>query len=132
MNIFLETSLEGNEFVQLVGEERHRLAGYGTTFLRRTFLRTSIVADGHVIYSETAQFAIAFAIAIARILRRVPFQDRRDPIVPSECYGNTEIWQIKDSSQVLFEGIQLDWGMIEGYVGGIGTESESWRIPPGI
>ena len=132
MNVILKTFPEENEAVQLEGEERHRLEGYGTTFLRRLFNRTSIVADNHPIYPESAQFAIAFAIAVSRVLRRVPFQDREDAIVPPQCCRNTEIWQIKDSSNVLFNGIPLDWGAIEGYIEGIATENGSWRIPPAI
>jgi hypothetical protein len=55
MNIVMTTPPEEGEAEQLEGEERHRLAGYGTTSLRRTFQRTPIVKDNHVIYPETAQ-----------------------------------------------------------------------------
>jgi hypothetical protein len=55
MNIVMTTPPEEGEAEQLEGEERHRLAGYGTTSLRRKFQRTPIVKDNHVIYPETAQ-----------------------------------------------------------------------------
>jgi hypothetical protein len=53
-------------------------------------------------------------------------------MVRSECCGETDIWQIKVSSQVLFEDIELDWGITEDYVEGVATENGSWRIPSAI
>jgi hypothetical protein len=132
MNVILTTPVEENEAVQLEGEERHRLEGYGTTFLRRLFNKTTIVADDHAIYPETAQFAIAFAIALSRVMRRVPFPDRGHTIVPPQCCRTTEIWQIKDSSHILFDGIPLDWGAIESYIESVPPENGSWRTPPTI
>lgn len=132
MNVVLTTSPEENEAIHIEGEERHRLKGYGTTFIRRLFNRTSIVADNHAIYPEAAQLAIACAIALSRILRRVPYSDIEYAAVPPQCCQNTEIWQIKDSTHVLFDGIPLDWVAIEGYIEGTTTENRSWRIPPAI
>ena len=132
MDVVLTTSPDENEAVQLEGEERHRLEGYGTTFLRRLFNRTTIVADNHAIYQETAQFAIAFAIALSRAMRRIPFPARELTAVPPQCCRSTEIWQIKDSGHVIFSGIQLDWGAIEGYVDSVTLENGSWRVPPTI
>jgi hypothetical protein len=34
-------------------------------------------------------------------------------MVRSECCGETDIWQIKVSSQVPFEDIELDWGILK-------------------
>jgi hypothetical protein len=130
MNVILTTPPEENEAVQLEGEERHRLEAYGTTFLRRLFNRTTIVADNNPIYSEIAQFAIAFAIVVSRVMRRVPFPGEVHATVPPQCYGNTEIWQIKDSSHILFTGISLDWSAIDTYTETITIENGSWRIPP--
>jgi hypothetical protein len=132
MNVILTTPPNENEAVQLEGEERHRLEGYGTTFLKRLFNRATIVADNHAIYQETAQFAIAFAIALSRVMRRVPFPGGEQTTVPPQCCRTTEIWQIKDSSHVLFSGIPLDWGAIEGYIESVTLENGSWRIPPTI
>jgi hypothetical protein len=132
MNVILTTPVEENEAMQLEGEGRHRLEGYGTTFLRRLFNKTTIVADDHAIYPETAQFAIAFAIALSRVMRRVPFPDRGRTTVPPQCCRTTEIWQIKDSSHILFDGIPLDWGAIESYIESVPPENGSWRTPPTI
>ena len=132
MDVVLTTPPDENEAVQLEGEERHRLESYGTTFLRRLFNRATIVADNHPIYQETAQFAVAFAIALSRVMRRVPFPAEEPTTVPPQCCRNTEIWQIKDSSHVLFSGIQLDWGAIEGYIDSVTLDNGSWRVPPTI
>jgi hypothetical protein len=131
MNVVLKEPPDENEAVKLEGEERHRLEGYGTLFLRRRLNRFSIVAEDHALYQETAQFAVAFAIVVSRVMRRIPFKHNKGSAVPPQCYQRTEVWQIKDSSHVLFDGIPLDWGAIAGYVEeGITTEDGSWRIPP--
>ncbi|KAN0120180.1 hypothetical protein V8E51_002388 [Hyaloscypha variabilis] len=131
MNVVLKEIPDENEVVKLEGEERHRLEGYGTLFLRRLLNRFSIVVEDHAVYQETAQFAVAFAIVVSRVMRRIPFQHEEGSTVPRQCYQHTEIWQIKESSQVLFDGIPLDWGAIAGYgEEGITAEDGSWRIPP--
>ena len=132
MNVILTTSPEENEAIQIEGEERHRLEGYGTTFLHRLFNKTSVVPDNLTVFSEAAYLAVAFAIAISRVLRRVPYSDAEYTTVPPQCCGNTEIWQIQESSLVLFNGIPLEWDAIENYTEEITTENGSWRIPPAI
>jgi hypothetical protein len=114
MNVVLKETSDENEAVKLEGEERHRLEGYGTLFLLRRLNRFSIVVEDHAIYQETAQFAVAFAIVVSRVMRRIPFQHNEGSTVPPQCYQRTEVWQIKDSSHVLFDGILLDWGAIAG------------------
>jgi hypothetical protein len=77
MNVILKERLDDTEAVRLEGEERHQLEGYCTLFLRRLFNRFSIVVEDHAIYQETAQFAVAFAIVISRVMRPFRFNIRR-------------------------------------------------------
>ena len=126
MDVVLTTSPDENEAVQLEGEERHRLEGYGTTFLRRLFNRTTIVADNHAIYQETAQFAIAFAIALSRAMRHIPFPARELTAVPPQCCRSTEIWQIKDSGHVF--PVESGW---TGVLSKVMSIASLWRMDPG-
>ena len=132
MEIILTTSPHDNDTVQLESEERHRLEGYGTTFLRRLYNRGSIMTYDHPIYKETAQFAVAFAISISKVLRRVPFPKKMPSPVPPKYYQNTHLWQIRDSSDVLFHGIEIDWNAVEGYSKILVMRDGSWSIPPTV
>lgn len=132
MEIILTTCPHDNDAVQLNSEEKHRLEGYGTTFLQRLYNRASITTYDHPIYKETAQFSVAFAISVSKILRRVPFPNQISSPVPPQCSQNTQIWQIKDASDVLFHGIEIDWNAVEGYSKTLIMPDGSWSIPPTV
>lgn len=132
MEVVLTTRPEDNDAAQLDSEERHRLKGYGTTFLRRLYNRVSITTHEHPIYKETAQYAIAFAISVSKVLRRVPFSHEENAVVPPQCCGNTQIWQIKEASEVIFHGVEIDWTAVASFGDNLMAQDGSWRIPPTV
>jgi len=132
MDVVLKTGASDDESVKIEGEERLRLRGYGTTFLRRLFNMESIIVDDDPIYAEVVQFTVAFAIVVSKFMRRVPLPRRDKQFeVPEQCYGRTEYWRIMASSESLFSGFTLDKKEIGHYVKQlVGVQTTEMAVPP--
>ena len=128
------TDIEG---VRIEGQEYHRLKGYATICLQRWFNTETLLADDDPRYAETANLTVALAVLVSRSLRRLAggmFQLPKDkPDLPPQCYLGTEQWRLFDSSEVLFDGIELDKRTITSYVNHYSTMAIAERpVPPSI
>lgn len=137
LEVLLKTEPDDNEGARIEGQECHRLKGYGATFLRRLFNKKTLLVDDDPIHVEAANFAVAFAILLARSMRRVPFKDEatgdNHDEVPTQCYLGTEQWRLFDSSRLLFWGIKLDKRIINTYEKKLtGTSIADMVLPTGI
>ena len=140
MHVLLMAEPTENEGVDIEGQERHRLKGYGTTFLRRLLNMDSMIADDDPIYAEVVQYAIAFASVAAQYSCRAPVKlpvsDRlgeKEFEVPRQCYLKTENMRLITSSEILFSGIQIDKRRVSHDVERIkGLKKEDMALPPTV
>lgn len=134
--VVLKTERVDSESSRIEGQECHRLKGYGTTFLKRLFNKTELVADDDPIYAETANFAVAFAVRLSQSMRRMPFSDehgQKPNRIPPQCYLGTESWRLFDSSKLLFSGIGLDKSVINEFDQKLtGASIADMTLPPRI
>lgn len=76
MTIVLESAQEPEGQRPIFAEERHPLANYGVTYLKRLFNTVAIISDNDPIYEESAKWAIAMAIhADRRLDRQILFSE---------------------------------------------------------
>ena len=108
--VLLQSHRIDNKIVRIDGQERHRLHGYGSAFLQRQYCKTQFVANDSPLYSETANFAVSYAIAFSRrILHPLLFAVRRpEPTMPKQHHHDIEIWRLYQSAEMLFAGLRLD------------------------
>ena len=139
MQVLLKVEASENDGVRIEGQECHRLKGYGTTFLQRIFNSKTMITDDDPIYTETADYAVAFAILISRLMRRVPFREghnrnsNKNPDIPGQCYLNTEHWRLFSSGRLLFFGIDLNKNEIIRYIDKLShTTIESMVVPTSV
>jgi len=115
MDVVLSIDTENDKALEIEGEERVRLRGYGTTFLRRFFNKHSIVVDDDQLYTELLHFTIASAIAKSKVLHHADLRDEYGR-PRQQSYIETEYWRIMTSSEMLFSGITFDKEEIDHYV----------------
>ena len=139
MQIQLKTEPNDNQGTRIEGQECHRLRGYGTTFLRRLFNGRTLISEDNQLYTDTANFAVAFALLLTKVMRRVPFsdqdvryQDAKNGI-PDQCYLSTEHWRLFDSGCLLFWEIKLDRQSINEYLDNLtGKRTDEMKLPASI
>ena len=128
MDVVLSIDTENDEVLNIEGEERFRLRGYGTTFLRRLFNKHSIVVDDDPLYTEVVQFTITIAIIKSKALHR---GGRIGSRVTQQFYERTEYWRIMTSSAMLCSGITFDEKEINHYVKQLtGVQNSGMALPP--
>ncbi|KAI4180401.1 MAG: hypothetical protein L6R41_007260 [Letrouitia leprolyta] len=135
MHVLLETEPSENTATEIVGQESHRLRGYGTTFLRRLFNTDSLITDDDPIFADTANFAVTVAILFSRKMRRSSpsFGVAHQQENPKQCYFNTPQWPLFNASHVLFWGIELDKRKIVGQLGKlVGTRVIDMALPTNL
>ena len=132
--VLLKTEPVDNETTRIEGQECHCLKGYGSTFLQRLFNKIKLVEDDDPIYSETANFAVAFALLLSRSMRRksISGENLGKKNVENLALG-TEPWRLFDSSKLLFTGIELNKRVISGFAKELtGVSVADMTVPPGI
>ena len=137
LEVVLKTEPVDSETARIEGQECHRLKGYGATFLQRLFNKVTLVVDDDPIYAEAANLAVAFAILLSRSMRRIPVSagsiGEKESEIPTQSYLGTESWRLYDSSKLLFSGIELDKGVINGFAEELtGVSIADMSVPPGI
>lgn len=139
MQVVLETEPDDTQGKRIEGQECRRLKGYGTIFMQRLFNKYTLLDDDNPIFADTANFAVAFAILLSRVMRGVPFanhdiRERNKEIdVPNQCYLSTERWWMFNSSHLLFWGINLDKRLINEYLDNLSGKSiEDMAMPTSI
>ncbi|KAL8992736.1 MAG: hypothetical protein Q9169_006879, partial [Polycauliona sp. 2 TL-2023] len=127
MHVLLVAEINEYNGAELQGLEIHRLKGYGTTYLRRLFNTHRLLADDNPIYTDTANFAISYAILLSQKMRRQPLSGHTEAVrgtsktfvyedIPEQFHLSTPHWRILNSSQVIFWGIELEKRKIVGNV----------------
>ncbi|KAI4122401.1 MAG: hypothetical protein LQ347_006510, partial [Umbilicaria vellea] len=119
MTVVLESTQEAEGGRGIHAEERHPLANYGITFLKRLFNTVMIISDKDPIYEESAKWATAMAIhADRRLDRQISFSESddnsgisREPLPAA----SVEIWRILASARLIFADTALDSGGIDSY-----------------
>ncbi|KAI4125782.1 MAG: hypothetical protein LQ347_005234 [Umbilicaria vellea] len=140
MHVILMAEPTQNEGIEIEGQERHRLRGYGTTFLRRLLNMDLMIADDDPIYAEVVQYAVARASVVAHYSCRAPLElsinkslGEKRPEVPRQCYLKTENIRLIASTEVLFSGIQIDRSRVSQDVEKIkGVKKKDMALPPTI
>lgn len=140
-SILLECKPEKDEKLQIEVKERHPLAGYGTTYLRRILNVSMITDETNPLYSECVKMAVALAIhASRRMCRVISFSetasDEKDVKGLAHHYRpiSLPLWRIMDSAAMLFDGMSVDERGITSY--GRNLEEMAFNdegaLPPGI
>ena len=113
MSVILRSIPEQEQEIELVsfGQDRHPLLGYGTVSLHRMFNSSTIIAEKHPVYEESAKLITAIAIHVSNRLDREFDRSRRgveqlDNIPRYEI--KTEMWRILAAGKIIFEGTKLD------------------------
>lgn len=136
LHVLLKSEPSEHEGMEIEGQERHRLRGYGTTSLRRLLNMDSIIADDDPIYAEVVQFAIAFASVAEQSSYRLfedPTRKDKDFSVAKQYYLRSENTRLIAASEILFSGIQFDRREVNDYVEKIqGVKKEDMALPPTV
>lgn len=113
MSVILRSIPEHEQEIDLMssGQDRHPLLGYGTVSLHRIFNSSTIIAEKHPIYEESAKLITAIAIHVSNRLDRefdcsLRGVEQFENIPRYEI--KTEIWRILAAGKIIFEGIKLD------------------------
>lgn len=132
MDVVLSIEAENDQALRIEGQQRLRLRGYGTNYLRRLFNKQLIVIDDDPIYEEYVLFVVAIAILMSKVLRRVPLKKYVSGVqVPALCHRITEYWRILTSSELLFSGIAVNKKDIDHYVERLtGVQISEMALPP--
>ena len=118
--IFSYEPLEDDSLITRV-EERHPLAGYGITYLRRILNVDTITSDNDPIYFEAISLITSFAIHVSRrIDRELNYkQPPRPNITPRQSLPGQplilEVFRITNSAKLIFSGLPFDSGKVSSY-----------------
>ena len=133
MQVHLETGPNDDQGTRIESQECHRLKGYDTTFLRRLFNGRTLISDDDQIYTDTANFAVAFALLLTKVMRRVPFSGQEIRRTPDQCSLSTEHWRLFDSGRLLFMEINLGRQQINEYLAYLtGKRLNEMKLPASI
>jgi hypothetical protein len=102
-------------------EERHPLAGYGTTYLRRILNVDATTSDDDPIYFEAVSLVTGFAIhASRRMDRELNYKELPRPnMTPRQSLPGQplilEVFRITNSAKLIFSGLPFDSGKVSSY-----------------
>lgn len=120
LSVILEETPDPEQKVFQGGtEERHPVADYGTTYLRRLFNSSLITPDSDPIYEESVKLITAMAIHANDHLdrqsrvRKVTPRHPLPPTPPQKWY--VDIWRILEASKLLFSSINIDTAGVDAY-----------------
>ena len=124
MAVILEIAPEEDPRFLIASQERHAILGYGTTFLKRLFNRTTITPETETLYGDSVKYIIANTI---RVSRRICFDAK---MFPFRCPSRFEIWRILKVGTVLFHGLPLEAEEIRTYTEYSGQDEIGQDILP--
>lgn len=104
--------------VPLRSQERHKLLGIGTEFMRRYFYSSTLALESScLLYTETVQVVVALAIYKSPTLHRVCGPaDASGPRESVPCLANLGSWNIYDAASIVFDGIVFSEREVASYV----------------
>ena len=124
--ILRETLPSDDRSISIRSEDRHRLQGYGTTYLQRVFNNAIFTADNDPVYEEAAKFSTALAIHasqrcdrdIQRVISEARVAQRRNNINQSSPSPpiQLEFWRFTKCANLLFDGIVFSSKDMRGYL----------------
>ena len=133
--VLTTTEPKDGEFMTIEGQERFRLQGYGTAYLRRMhcFNTDTLLADDDPIYTDCVQTVVALAILVQKFLYRKPHGPILNEDIPKECFFKPDNVRVTTSAELLFTGIKFDKKEINRYVERLmGFDWDDMPLPPSV